>query len=237
MVCAPKYLQEQVLELFWSALYLIKLYFLGSNFQTPISLESEFIASKHLLPLTVSLQSKTSQRLGHPVVSLKYFGDSYLCDNQWSQNEATVMCRELGFSSGTKFYKNTTDSAKKISFAKYLGAFQCSGDETSLFECDRIIMEKPCQQSIKLSLLLCDNGGLDGVHRKTKVRGFPYTTDPESDNSFCNKYFGDLEASVFCKMLGWKHGRTVANIQNMPSDSYLTAHKSSFKCKGTILTA
>ena len=151
-----------------------------------------------------------SLRLGHPLVSLNYWGDSNLCDAQWSHQEARVMCRELGFSTGTKFYpaERKAGDGGGVSFAPLLGRFLCSGSEERLTDCEREELTGDCPHHQHLSLLLCDVAGLHGVHRDTKVRGFPFLAGPSDDPEyFCQDDFTDSAAAVFCRMLGWKSGR------------------------------
>ena len=179
--------------------------------------------------MNVSLSSYGSKRLGHPVVALKYWNETLLCDNQWSQNEAKVMCRELGFVTGSKFYqRKISDSNKKISFATYLGKFICSGNEASLSECERNLLPKKCISKNKLSLLLCDNGGLNGIHKSTKVAGYPFIAGENGEEYLCQQSIGNLEASVFCRMLGWKFGRSSIALAKT-KDTFI---RNKFTCTG-----
>ena len=172
--------------------------------------KQEFINQKDILEISVRLQSD-SLRLGHPVVSLKHWGDSNLCDTQWSQQEARVMCRELGFSSGVKFYPAETQAGGGVSYAPLLGRFLCSGSEQRLTDCEREQLpgdSGDCRHHHHLSLLLCDVAGLHGVHRSTKVRGFPFLAGSGSGPEyFCQDDFTHSAAAVFCRMLGWRSGR------------------------------
>ena len=193
--------------------------------------KTDFLDSSKEIDMKVKLKSDISDRIGHPVLNLKYWGDTYLCDNQWSHSEAKVMCRELGFESGAKFYKKQTSKDHKITYANYVGKFNCDGDEDKLTECDRTVLEESCDQSQELSLLLCDVGGFDGVHKNTKVRGYPFIFGAKSDQYFCNENFGNLEASVFCKMLGWNFGRSLfSNNEYMKREGF-----SNIKCAGLCL--
>ena len=188
-----------------------------------------FFEAKPILNISLSLKSEKSERLGHPVLSIEHWGQSYLCDSQWSQNAAQVMCKELGFESGAKFYQQSISKDISMSFAPYIGKFQCSGDEKSLNECQTIPMEDICEPSDNLSLLLCDTVGLNGVHRKTKVRGFPFIQNPRKEEYFCSDDFVDKEASVFCKMLGWRHGRSLEATKHESNKQGL---KRTIACQG-----
>ena len=73
--------------------------------------------------------------------------------------------------------------------------------------------------------LLCDPGGLRGIHRTAGSRGFPYLEvrnagsshvciylffqgpSESQDEYFCSSGFSDLEATVFCRMLSWNSGK------------------------------
>ena len=177
-------------------------------------IDTVFLEAKSLLNISLSLKSDKSKRLGHPVLSLDHWGQSYLCDSQWRQNEAQVMCRELGFDSGVKFYKQSISNDLSMTYAPYIGKFNCNGDEKTLNDCQRLSLEDKCEPSEDLSLLLCDTGSLNGIHRKTKVRGFPFIQNPQREEYFCSDAFENKEASVFCKMLGWKHGRSLIVPEN-----------------------
>ena len=173
-----------------------------------------FIEAKTILNVSLSLKSEKSKRLGHPVLSLDHWGQSYFCDSQWRQSEAQVMCRELGFDSGVKFYKQSISKDLSLTYAPFIGKFHCNGDEKTLNDCQRTALDDKCEPSEDLSLLLCDTGSLDGVHRKTKVRGFPFIENPQREEYFCSDAFENKEASVFCKMLGWRHGRSLSAPQH-----------------------
>ena len=201
----------------------------SSNLGSSTVLQEKFEESRNLF--SVQMGSTNSRRIGHPVISMNYFGDSLLCDNQWSQAEAQVMCREMGFESGAKFYKSIPDAGTSISYAQYLGKFQCTGDESRLSYCQRNVISH-CERSPdqKLSLLLCDVGGLDGVHKQTKVRGHPYVEGSSSEQYFCAQNFTNREATVFCKMLGWSSGRSVGAAAKTGVDTM------SVSCQGNYLS-
>ena len=67
------------------------------------------------------------------------FNNTYgsICHNLWNENDARVLCRDLGFSS-----ENTTaliNAHYGISSGPiYLNSIQCTGDETSLSDCSYV---------------------------------------------------------------------------------------------------
>ena len=122
------------------------------------------LLSKHSLNLTVEIDSVNSPRIGHPVISAAYWGHSYLCDSQWSDKEAEVMCKSMGFNGGRRHKKvkptlGLTNSMAR--FARFLGKFQCSGSESVLGECLRTEYAGcGLGEEEEVSTLLCDPGGL-----------------------------------------------------------------------------
>ena len=54
------------------------------------------------LNLSLQLSGTASDRVGYPIVTSNYFGSGYLCGDHWSDREADVMCRSMGFSGGER---------------------------------------------------------------------------------------------------------------------------------------
>ena len=54
------------------------------------------------LDLRVELSGTSSARVGFPVVTSRYFGSRYLCDDTWGEREADVICKSLGFTGGVR---------------------------------------------------------------------------------------------------------------------------------------
>ena len=137
------------------------------------------LLSMHSLNLTVEIDSVNSPRIGHPVISAAYWGHSYLCDSQWSDKEAEVMCKSMGFNGGRRHKKvkptlGLTNSMAR--FARFLGKFQCSGSESVLGECLRTEYAGcGLGEEEEVSTLLCDPGGLqhNGLP-DAGTRGFAY---------------------------------------------------------------
>ena len=136
-----------------------------------VGLKREFLQIQTLLPVSLRLDYLKSGRIGQPVLSLPYWGETYLCDDQWGQEEARVICRGLGYSNGRKFYKSKPRLDLR-SFGEYFGKFHCLGDESSLLDCPRTQFPG-CEIEERISIVMCDLGGLNGVHMETKTKGYP----------------------------------------------------------------
>ena len=149
----------------------------SSNSFSPSALPS--LLTKHTLNLTVEIDSVNSPRIGHPVVSAEHWGHSYLCDSQWGDREAEVMCRTMGYIGGRRHrkIKPTLGLANSMArFGRFLGKFQCSGGELSLGDCSRT-EHAGCGlgEEEEISTLLCDPGGLQHNNLlQAGTRGFSY---------------------------------------------------------------
>ena len=193
-----------------------------------VGFKKDFLQIHNLLPVSMRLNMLDSVRIGHPVLSLPYWGETYLCDDQWGQEEAAVICRGLGFNNGKKFYQSKP-STGKISFGQYFGKFNCTGSEDSLLDCPRTEFAG-CDVEEKISSVMCDVGGLHGVHMRTKTKGYPYLQGTNGEEYFCKDSFGSLEASVFCRMLSWKTGKVTLVSDG---DQLIALHTP--KCEGKLL--
>ncbi|XP_025934825.1 complement factor I isoform X1 [Apteryx rowi] len=66
--------------------------------------------------------------------------DFFVCDSEWTMNEANVACRHLGFELGAKYYQSNSNITKSALNSSQCLQITCRGLETSLAEC--YIMEK-----------------------------------------------------------------------------------------------
>ena len=146
---------------------------LGSSPSLPPALPS--LLTKHGLNLSVEIDSVNSPRLGHPVVSAAHWGHSYLCDSQWGDREAEVMCRAMGFFGGRR-HRKVKPTLGLARFGRFLGKFQCSGQESALSDCPRTEhLGCGVGEEEEISTLLCDPGGLQhNGHLEAGTRGFSY---------------------------------------------------------------
>ncbi|XP_030853648.1 scavenger receptor cysteine-rich domain superfamily protein isoform X2 [Strongylocentrotus purpuratus] len=67
-----------------------------------------------------------------------------VCDDDWGQNDADVVCRELGFTGASSFMSGFTNfktfgpGSERIN----LGSLKCEGDETSILNCPMGVRSK-----------------------------------------------------------------------------------------------
>ncbi|NXY90619.1 CFAI factor, partial [Alcedo cyanopectus] len=61
--------------------------------------------------------------------------DLFVCDSEWTMNEANVACRHLGFESGAEYYQANSSSTESPLNSLHCLQITCRGLETSLAEC------------------------------------------------------------------------------------------------------
>ena len=80
-------------------------------------------------------------------VEVYYNGEwGTVCDDGWDTADATVVCRQFGFYSSASAYGSARYG--KGTGSVWLSRLSCSGDESSLFDCDQLSVEtKNCTHS------------------------------------------------------------------------------------------
>ena len=69
-----------------------------------------------------------------------------VCDDGWDRNDATVVCRQLGFYSSVRAYGSARYG--KGTGPIWLSSLSCIGNESSLFDCDQSsVSTKNCTHS------------------------------------------------------------------------------------------
>ncbi|NXD12780.1 CFAI factor, partial [Nothocercus nigrocapillus] len=61
--------------------------------------------------------------------------DLFVCDSEWTMNEANVACRHLGFELGAQYYQSNSNIIKSTLNSSQCLQITCRGLETSLAEC------------------------------------------------------------------------------------------------------
>ncbi|XP_071095519.1 uncharacterized protein [Haliotis cracherodii] len=156
-----------------------------------------------------------------------------ICTDDWDDKDATVACRELGYSKGYAY------THYKYSFNADNGPFwtskmNCAGTENRLVDCSRTQLGKvaSCQNSHSAGVLCGDNvgiyyslsnGGPENAGRvQVSVNGVL--------GSVCRSYFDSREATVMCRGLGYNVG-LVDYYTKYPNASG-PVYESRFRCTG-----
>ncbi|NXP55264.1 CFAI factor, partial [Heliornis fulica] len=82
---------------------------------------------------SISLDHRNSSLLRVKPVNQK--NEVFVCDSEWTMNEANVVCRNLGFESGAEYYKAHSSITGSTLNELHCLKIICRGLETSLAEC------------------------------------------------------------------------------------------------------
>ncbi|NXX88919.1 CFAI factor, partial [Centropus bengalensis] len=97
--------------------------------------------------------------------------DFFVCDSEWTMNEANVACRHLGFDLGAEYYQTNSRITESASNSLHCLQITCRGLETSLAEChieikSRDINERFVSLQCQENLRACSEGEFHCVNKK-----------------------------------------------------------------------
>ncbi|KAK7116610.1 hypothetical protein V1264_002264 [Littorina saxatilis] len=161
-----------------------------------------------------------------PVVRLANGTDSYgrveitmdgttytVCDDNWTDNDASVVCRGLGHGGGTaiksSYYGRGTGKPVGLN-----GLF-CSGREDNILQCRSNgwkVSTEQCNTHSKDASVVCH--GPVRLVKGDHNNGILEVNTGSAYKTICGTGFDDNDAEVACKDLGFQHGRS------LPTGSY-----------------
>ncbi|XP_053406028.1 deleted in malignant brain tumors 1 protein-like isoform X2 [Mercenaria mercenaria] len=169
-------------------------------------------------------------------VVLKYLGvPGRICWTGWSDEDARVVCRELGFRNGSAYYHYKSS----FIYLDYNGPYwtssvKCIGNETQLSECPHAGFGhvKQCEDRGHYAGVICfDETDVayrisGGNHRYGRVE-FTYNGEW---HTICSNTWGSEESNVTCRQLGFVTGQTYSGeYLEKPSGK---AYAINYRCKG-----
>ncbi|XP_061166784.1 scavenger receptor cysteine-rich type 1 protein M130-like [Saccostrea echinata] len=126
---------------------------------------------------------------------------STVCDGNWDDNDATVVCKQLGLG-------NSGIAMKNAAFGKGVGPihvdkFACKGDENDLLKCS--FTRSSCDHSDDAGVVCVNQSNIirlrDGTDR-TNGRLEIKLDESGSWGRVCSQRFGESDARVACRQLG-----------------------------------
>ncbi|XP_064604274.1 scavenger receptor cysteine-rich domain superfamily protein-like isoform X1 [Liolophura sinensis] len=128
-----------------------------------------------------------------------------VCDDDWGHEEAEVVCRQLGYCGGKATYRARFGEGTGPILMSYVN---CSGSENNLNQCSHIFPLN-CDHSEDAGVICkpCDlrlTGG-DGH------QGLVQVMQDGTWGTVCNVGWGDREATVVCRQLGFCNGTAIGN--------------------------
>ncbi|XP_052281888.1 deleted in malignant brain tumors 1 protein-like isoform X1 [Dreissena polymorpha] len=179
---------------------------------------------------TVALTDR--EHFGNVEVS-RYGLQGAVCDIGWDDNDAKVLCRELGYTTG--FATNGTNTAER---PMILAKVDCAGTEKRLADCgfSELISGHNCSSRLTRAAVFCsmttDNISyrLGGSSQRTD-RGRAEVYVNGRWGTICDLYWEDRDADVFCKSAGFLGGEvTVLVASGDPAQPIWMSH---VECTGT----
>ncbi|XP_061172170.1 deleted in malignant brain tumors 1 protein-like [Saccostrea echinata] len=165
-------------------------------------------------------------------VNLTYLGiEGRICNDGWTDLDAGVACRELGYPKGFAYthYKSEVDSTGPY----WSSNFNCTGNESSLKRCKHIGFGNvtECKSKHYAGVLCVEDNGISyrmegGDFRYGRVE----VLMQGKWGTICDRYWDQRDAEVFCRMFGFSTG-----------DAYYDSYKDQgtgkvwgtmFHCKG-----
>ena len=85
-----------------------------------------------------------------------------MCDQQWDQKDADVVCRELGFERASVFHVDISDNSDDNG-TWWLNNVRCIGNESSIFSCLHDGLKEHSCKSNKRATVVCT--GAEGTNK------------------------------------------------------------------------
>ncbi|XP_030832693.1 deleted in malignant brain tumors 1 protein isoform X2 [Strongylocentrotus purpuratus] len=135
-----------------------------------------------------------------------------VCDDFWDDSDATVVCRQLGYSGGeARFLATYGQGSGPI----YLDDVECSGFESRLIDCSiNGLGNHNCGHSQDAGVFCYINAGTEGevrlVDGSTANEGRVEIYHNHLWGTICDDYWEDSDARVVCRQLGYSGNVGVA---------------------------
>ncbi|XP_064388467.1 scavenger receptor cysteine-rich type 1 protein M160-like [Halichondria panicea] len=174
-----------------------------------------------------------------------------VCQDSFSPNDARVACRQLGFSSYSRY-----ETVGRLGFSSassttrtWLDELRCLGTESRLTDClANPIGYEDCVHSEDVALICTEstaspNGDLRLVGRSGQTGGSSGRLDVYFSGqqwgtvAVCEDNFGSSEAKVACRQLGFssytRYGKVIETLGFYPPTSITRTWLDELRCRGT----
>jgi len=163
----------------------------------------------------VEIKGGNSLAVGNVYVTNSEWKTGPVCHHGWDDNEANVVCKQLGFNlGGTATHNSQFGDVNQRTYA--MNAVDCYGNETRIQDCHYTkSMPSSCYNyGNKAAGVICNfpkhvielKGGINNSEGNVMVRNNKGYFGP-----ICDDYWNNVTASIVCKQLGFKLGGIATN--------------------------
>lgn len=161
-----------------------------------------------------------------------------ICDDYWTIEDADVACRQLGFQGAVAARTDAAFGAAESSTPILLDDVECTGEETSLFNCSHSTLNN-CQHSEDAGVVCSDNipdlpvqGDLRLRDGDTLFGGRLEVFLGGQWGTVCDDGFTEGYGNIACKQLGFE-GITLFETSGLPGGETLPILMDEIRCTGT----
>ncbi|XP_052098351.1 deleted in malignant brain tumors 1 protein-like [Mytilus californianus] len=143
-----------------------------------------------------------------PVLIQKYGINGTICAEGWGSNDATVVCKQMGYAGGVPFGPRYYSSRTPI----WMSNVSCTGTERDIKFCKpqgELDISRSCRSSRHAARVFCYRG--DGFQIRLAGSNMPNSGRVEIAfngewGTICDSYWSDSDARVVCRQLGYVDG-------------------------------
>ncbi|XP_065922098.1 uncharacterized protein [Magallana gigas] len=159
---------------------------------------------------------------GGRVLAQDVNGTGTVCGDQWDDIDANVLCRQMGFASGTATYL-----PRDYMFNRHIYNVRCLGNETHVQECP--VDKTGSCSSIGDAGVSCVQNGTAGTTVSIDVYGRVVAHTMNGPGTVCGYMWDDVDADVVCRQMGFTTGTATL----LPQDPVFNRVFYDVSCMGT----
>ncbi|CAD5124263.1 DgyrCDS12557 [Dimorphilus gyrociliatus] len=169
-------------------------------------------------------------------VKVKIAGvEGRLCADGWTDEDAKVVCRSLGFNGGQAYQHNEESNVFYSPFngPYWSNKFNCNGNEKRIGDCKHIGWGniKTCKSKHAAGVICYRNHGVYfRIGKGNSSRGTIQVAVDGVWGTLCDDLWGANDAKVMCRMMGYADGRPLYNSHFGPGSGPIYAN--GFRCNG-----